>query len=99
MSICQKKYLIQLGEFRSLCQMKFGQGTENHIVAHLEPTATMSLRLKFFVVSAKIQSAALNSDLESLRLFPKVLLLLLVYPRCWKDGCLWRAIPRFCSEI
>lgn len=40
MSIYKRKYLMQLGEFRSLCQMKFGQGTENHIVAHLEPTAT-----------------------------------------------------------
>lgn len=40
MSIYKKKYLMQLGEFRSLCQMKFGQGTENHIVAHLEPTVT-----------------------------------------------------------
>lgn len=40
MLIYRKRYLIQPGEFRSLCQMKFGQGAENHIVAHLEPTTT-----------------------------------------------------------
>lgn len=40
MSIYKKKYLMQPGEFSSLCQMKFGQGTENRSVAHLEPSAT-----------------------------------------------------------
>lgn len=38
-SIYKKKYLMQLGEFRPLCQMKFGRGIENHIIAHLKPTA------------------------------------------------------------
>lgn len=74
-----------LGDFRSLCQMKFGQDTETHVVTHVaSPVTCLFIWVFLLLFSAQVQSAGPNSGLELLRLFLEVLLLLLVYPECFE---------------